>query len=128
MPVTVEIIENGHIMSYAITNPWTMSEFTVTYPDAKAYFDRAPFRVHSLVRLEFVGARPPPNVLRIREHPSFSHPNAGYVVFCGAPALAKVLTGAALQIVQFNRFRFVDSPDAGFQFLREIMAQEKPST
>jgi hypothetical protein len=127
MPVTVEIIENGHIMSYAITNPWTMNEFTATYPDARAYLDRAPFRVHSLVRLERVGVRPPANVLRVREHPSFSNKNGGYVVFCGAPTLAKALTGTALQIAQFQRFRFVDTPDAGLQFLREIIAQEASS-
>jgi hypothetical protein len=127
MPVTVEIIENGHVMSYSITNPWTLNEFTATYPDAKAYLDRAPFRVHSLVGLEFVGRRPPPNVLRVREHPSFSHENGGYVVFCGAPTLAKALTGAALQIAQFKRFRFVDTPDAGLQFIREIIAHEVAS-
>ena len=126
MPVKFETIEYGHIMFYAISIPWTMSEFTATYPHAKAYLDRAPFRVHSLVRLDQVGGQPPPSVLRVREHPSFSHKNSGYVVFCGAPALAKVLTGTALQIAQFNRFRFVDTPESGLQFLREIIAQETP--
>ena len=62
--------------------------------------------------------------VNIRKHPSFSHPNSGYSIFCHATLLARRVTETALRLARFNRMKFFDTEEEGMAFLHELMAQE----
>src|SRR5258708_32375169 len=123
MPVTLELIEHGRSFRYVISDPWKIADFTATFPQAKAILGASPNRVHGIVNL-FAAAKDPMGVLHIRKHPSFSHPNSGYTVFCYASLLARRITETALKIARYNRLEFFDTEEEGMSFLHELMAQE----
>ena len=123
MPVSMELIENGRCFRYEISDPWKIADFTATFPEAKAILDAAPYPVHGIVNLHAT-ARDPMGVLNVRKHPSFSHANSGYTVFCHATLLARRVTETALRLARFNRMKFFDTEEQGMAFLHGLMAQE----
>src|SRR5260370_27896932 len=105
MPETMELIEHGRSFRYVISDPWKIADFTATFPQAKAILDAAPHLVHGVVNLH-AAAKDPMGVLNIRKHPSFSHANSGYTVFCHASLLARRITETALQLARYKRMKF----------------------
>src|SRR5215468_5758281 len=105
MPVTLALIENGRSFRYVFSDPWKVADFMATFPEAKAVLDASAYPVHGIVNL-LATARDPIGVLNIRKHPSFSHPNSGYTVFCHATMLARRVTETALQLAHFKRYKF----------------------
>ena len=123
MPVILELIENGRCLHYSLSEPWQIGEFTATFAEAKAALDRSPYPVHGLVNL-LARSRERTGVLAIRKHPSFSHPNSGYVVFCNATMLARRVIETALTLAHFNRVKFFTTEAEGLAFLRALMTEE----
>ncbi len=123
MPVNMEMIENGRVIRYVISDPWRIVDFTATFPEAKTILDAALYPVHGVVNL-YAAAKDPMGVLNVRKHPSFSHVNGGYTAFCHASLLARRITETALRIARFNRYKFFDTEQEGMAFVRELMAQE----
>ena len=123
MPVTVELIENGRSFRYVFSDPWKIADFTATFPEAKTVLDTAAYPVHGIVNL-LATAKDPIGVLNIRKHPSFSHANAGYTIFCHATVLARRMTETALLLAHFKRYKFFPTESEGMTFLHELMAQE----
>src|SRR5258708_14506833 len=123
MPVSLELIENGRVFRYVISDRWRISDFTATFPQAKAVLDAAQHPVHGVVNL-YAAAKDPIGVLNIRKHPSFSHVNGGYTAFCHASLLARRVTETALRIARFHRYTFFNTEQEGMDFLCELMAQE----
>src|SRR5260221_9212873 len=78
MPVNMEMIENGRVIRYVISDPWRIVDFTATFPEAKTILDAALYPVHGVVNL-YAAAKDPMGVLNVRKHPSFSHVNGGFI-------------------------------------------------
>lgn len=123
MPVTLELIEDGHILRLMINQPWDMNDFVATFPQTTAYLDAATHTLHSVVNIE--GAtRDPRGVLRVRHQPAFKHPRGGYIAFCGAIPLARTLTETAMRLIRFKNYKFFHTEAEGMAFLRELIANE----
>src|SRR5258708_8007389 len=97
MPVSLELIENGRVFRYVISDPWRIVDFTATFPQAKAVLDAAQHPVHGVVNL-YAAAKDPIGVLNIRQHPSFSHVNVRYTAFSHDTFLPPRLPSTALRI------------------------------
>src|SRR5262249_32655564 len=124
MPVTVDYASPEHIIHYVISDPWTIDQFVATFHDAKAFLDQANFPVHWVVNLGGT-IKDPSGVLRPREHPAFTHPHTGYVVFCMTNALARRIVETMLRLARFKRTGFFQTEEQAYQFVRDQIAKEK---
>jgi hypothetical protein len=88
MPVTAESIENGHILKYTVTDPWTMEDVTAATRLGKQIYDASPHLVHVLVDVSQT-RRIPRGFMGIRHVPDLKHPNSGHIAVVGAAGLMR---------------------------------------
>lgn len=124
MPIQTDYLEQGRIVRYIFSDPWTIDEFIAMFEPAKDYLDGASEPVHWIVNLTTV-VKDPVGVLRTRQHPAFSHARTGYVVFCVGNPLARRLVETALRLAHFNRTRFYRTEDDAMTFLRSQLRQNQ---
>jgi hypothetical protein len=60
-----------------------------------------------------------------RQSPSFSHPNAGHVMIIGANSLVAATARAAMRIIRFDKFHFVETEAEAMANIRSIIAEEE---
>jgi hypothetical protein len=124
MPATIELIEDNRVVYMVYTAPLTLQEIRDLYPLDQEYRDNAQHKVHTLIDIRNMGDIPP-GILSTRYAPSHVHPNSGFVVVLGADARARIL-GDMMAIMQGeNHFRFFDTEDEAWGFLRKAIAEDK---
>jgi len=122
--VFTDLVEVGRVLRVEFVEPWNMGEFIATFPSARAHFDQVNHQVHALVVMSGI-TRDPNGVLRFREHPSFSHPRAGYTVFVGADRRARLIVETGLRLIGFRRYEFHPTEVEGRESLRRRIQDEQ---
>ncbi len=80
MPVRLQIIEDGFVLHYTISDPWEVSELLTAYDEERAHRDSVAHVVHSINDLS--GTRKiPRNWWSARQGPGLTHPRSGEMVF-----------------------------------------------
>ncbi len=124
MPVTIELREENRVIFMVFEAPLRLQEIFDIYPLDKSYRDHFSHKIHALVDIRKMG-KIPAGVLSARHAPDFTHPNSGYVVVIGADRLARVMGSMMAQIQGKNFFKFFDTHEEAWTFLRKIIAEDK---
>jgi hypothetical protein len=123
MPVTMEPCENGHVLRFFISEPWTAREMASVYPASRAYHDKAPHKVHSLLIVE--ARQVPPGLLQLRQGPpSLVHPNSGQTVVVGAGAVIRTISEVIFKILRYDRGKFFNTEEEALAYLRQVIDRE----
>jgi hypothetical protein len=123
MPVKMELCENDRVMYWVFTDPWEVADLTAHYDQAKINLDSALHKLHSLANVER-SRRMPTGILQARKGPDWNHPNSGQVVLVGASPIIKGLFETIMILVHFKRVRMFDHEEEGWQYLRQLIAEE----
>ena len=126
MPLNLQIVEDGHIVSIVITDPFGMKDLLDKNPMIKAHLDSTPFKVHTLVDLSGLKVIPG-NALSGRSTPAMTHPNSGSVAIVGGSVFAQRIIEAAFKITGYDRVRFFKNTELAWAFLREAMGKASKS-
>jgi hypothetical protein len=117
MPVSLELEENGTLLVWKFSDPWTVPELVVHYPKTAEYFNNAQNTIHSLIDFRNVRTLPA-NVFSARNTTTWNHPRSGQMVILGASPLIKNLLEVILKLVRFERIRFFESEEEARAYIR----------
>src|SRR5271166_3843437 len=123
MPITLELVENGHIFHYVYTDPWTVQQLIGLTPQLLDYYNKSPHKIHTLsdtTRIRQV----PPDVMRVQCVPNLSHPQSGNIAIFGATMLIETLSTTIFRLARFNRVKFYAREEDAWAYLRAIIAEE----
>ena len=123
MPLNLQMLDDGHIISIVITDPFVMTHLFDQYGTIKAHLDKMPFKVHTIVDLSNL-RNVPSGALGGRNSPPISHPNSGFVAIIGGSNFARSIIEVAFKITGYNRVRFFTSDETALAFLRDAAAQQ----
>lgn len=124
MPARIDLLEDGYVIRYDISDPWTMEEMFACYDQAKPLYDAANHKIHMLVNLE-ASRNLPHGVLRVRQDPGLSHPNGGTVALVGAATFVRAIAETILRLARNNQAKFFDKEELAWVFLRENIKKEQ---
>ena len=124
MPVTFDLREQGRVIYFKISEPWTMQEvldgFTQTQAIRdKIYAEDPQRRVHSLIDLMEV-TNAAPGVLRSRRAPGITHPGRGEYVVAASYLLARDLMATVFKVMHIDGKLF-SSLDEAWAYLRPFL-------
>jgi hypothetical protein len=123
LPATVELREDGHVIYFMVTEPWTLDDLIAVNQKAAIWVEYADHTVHLLGNAERI-EQMPDGIMSIHRVAPVSHPNSGYVAIVGASALVKSFTIDVLRLANFSRLKFFDEEDSAWAFLRDTIEQE----
>jgi hypothetical protein len=129
MPVTLDTLDNGYTLYVTFSEPWVAHDMYPLFKQDKQHRDQIlrqePGRkVHLVVDLSRVH-NSVNGLFQGRQSPSFSHRNAGHVMIIGANSLVAATSRAAMRIVRFERFHFVDTKEEALAFVRGLIEEEE---
>ncbi len=124
MPTKVELRENGRVLHYIFTEPWTLKDMEEAAAKARTYYDAADRKLHVLFDARAISSLPS-GLLRARNNPDMRHPNSGHIAVVGASTVLQVIAETILRITRFQRARFFQSEDEAWAYLRRIIAEEE---
>jgi hypothetical protein len=124
MPASVELCENGRILHYVFTDPWTLAEMDAAAAKAIEYYDKADRKLYVLLdarRMRNV----PPGVLRAaRTNPDIRHRNSGQIAIVSAAKLVEVMGQTIMRLTHSSKAKFFPEEQAAWVYLRELIAKE----
>jgi hypothetical protein len=118
MPVIIAPTTSANVLLQTISEPWTMADYMGIFAQAKSLLDAATHPLHWIVDLQGV-MRDPAGVMRIREHPSFSHPNTGEIIFCIRQLNVRMVVQTAMKLSRFGRLHYVANVEEAWALLRQ---------
>jgi hypothetical protein len=121
----MELIEDGTILESIITAPWTIDELLVSWDKAKAFRDAAPHKLHAIIDISHARPGPPGLVSQLRHSPALSHPRRGELVVISPTMFARALLDIASKMTGHRDIRFVESREAGLDYLHALIARER---
>src|SRR5689334_9292854 len=122
MPITQEICENGYVIFYVMTDPWTVTELLNLYPAETVYRDQVGHQVHCLVDASQVHTAPARGIIGLRNNtPSFVHPTAGQFVVIGANTFLSLVGQTIFNLLRFDKGKFVKTEDEAWTYLRSFI-------
>lgn len=124
MPVETELRENGQVIYFKISDPWTLDDLFKGFAQSTAQRDSVRAqdptrRVHSLVDLTLT-KQAPPNVLKGRKLPGLTHPTRGEIVFAVKDAFPRSIGETMLKLMHADG-HFFDTLDEAWGYLRTIL-------
>jgi hypothetical protein len=122
MPVQLDILENGHVLRYNLSDPWTYEDYEPILERDIAHRESVDHKVHNLTIAKIRTV--PTGALRARSNPAFNHRTAGHLLMIGAPHVVRMFTEAVLKLTHFERIKFFDSEEEGMAFLRHVIESE----
>jgi hypothetical protein len=127
MPVTMEFKEGGRICHLVMSDPWTVTELTSQYPNARQIYDAATSPIHILLELNtktgtWKGARG--GILETRTAPGLTHPMAGNVAVIGANSFMRRSVEAVFRIIHFRRVQFFENEAKAMDYLHGLLRAE----
>jgi hypothetical protein len=128
MPVSLELLENGHIVFYKIEPPWTALELTSLYPREKTIRDTAPYLVHAMYDIRAVKELPPGALGTRHGAPTLEHKNSGQIALVGSQSLARVIAQTIIRLGHITRAHFFDTDEEALAYLRKVIADEGTPT
>ncbi len=123
MPASIELCEDGRILHYVFTGPWTLDDMVVVTPQGKAYYDQSSHKIHVLLDVT-QARRVPPGVLTARNNPDLTHPNSGHIVVVGASGVVKAMGDLIVKAIGTRKVSFHENVDAAWAYLRSLIAEE----
>jgi hypothetical protein len=123
MPYSANMIEDGHILLYDVSDPLSMDEFVSDYARLTAIYDASACRIHSLGNLTTL-RQIPAGFLKIRHSPGAFHVKAGFVALFGASWFVRNMIEIAQRLIQFDRIRFFPTEDDALNYLHSLIEQE----
>lgn len=127
MPVTFQILEEGHIVSYGFVEPWTLDELLVVFEQIRTHLNSVEHKVHLMVDLQQL-KNTSINALRVRKYdPWFDSPNAEYAVIIGAKPFMRAVGETILRLTHFERAKFVETEADALIYLRTRITQANSS-
>jgi hypothetical protein len=122
MPITYEIRENGYVIFYVMTDPWTVADLLNNFAAETVYRDQAGHQVHTLVDLRLVHTAPTSGLIGVRNKvPSLVHPTAGQFVVIGANIFMHMVGQTIFNLLAFDKGKFVNTEEEAWTFLRSII-------
>ena len=126
MPVTVNIVEGGHVIEVRISDPWTTEELLAVQSVTRPHRASVDFPVHSLLNVRGTW-NVPPGVLRGRHMPAFSSSSRGYIAVVGGGGLVRMMFDVVRRLVNFERVSYFQTDEEAWAFLRQLIAEEQKS-
>lgn len=124
MSIQLEPRENGHVLYYTFTDPWSAAEIGPRTMEAARYCGEARFKVHSIFDLRASKNIPTGVINARRDIAVLNHPNAGYTAIVGATRLARSVADILKNLIRFDRMLFFDSADEAWTFIRQAITSE----
>ena len=124
MPVTSELREEGQVIYFKITEPWTMEEVFAGFAETQSmrntiYAQDPQRRVHTLVDLVEVKDAPP-GVLRTRQAPGITHPNRGEYAVAAKYLFARDIMATVFKVMRVDGKIFY-TLDEAWAYLRPFL-------
>jgi hypothetical protein len=123
MGVKLNFYENNRVIELVVQDPWTITELTSLYPEEEHVYATAKHTVYTLVDLTAM-QKIPPEALWHRRSPNVVNPRSGQIVIVGASPFAVAMAETAFRVMRFRRVKFFTTPDAAWNYLREVLADE----
>ena len=124
MPVVLEIVEDGFVLHYTISDPWEVPDLLKAYDDERAHRDSVSHVVHSINDLS-TARRIPKNWWSARQGPGLTHPRSGEMVFFGLAPGIKILVDTILKATRYRRVKVFDNADDAWAYVRSLVAKSK---
>jgi hypothetical protein len=126
MPVTLQNVENGHVLYIVISDPWNIEEIAQLQPATSTAIADASHKVHSMVVVQT--RKIPGGLLQVRPTPrGLARPNNGQIVIVGAPKYLEAIAEAMFKLAHFTRSTFYDNESDAWAYLHKIIAEEHDS-
>jgi len=123
--ITMELVENGHVAHYKISDPWTVSELVAFYPQETVYRDAVKYKIHAFADLT-QAHKTPPNMLAARKgNPSLTHPNSGQLVLVGISPLYEAIASTIFRITHYTKAKLFLTEAEAWVYLRELITNEQ---
>jgi hypothetical protein len=124
MPVTINFIEDGHIIHIVIGDPWKVSEIIAIYPLVEAALNKVHYKIHTLADVSKT-RQTPSNIFKTRlASANYSHSNTGIIAVVGASPMIKVFAETLFWLARYDRARFFTTYDDALNHIREVIAGE----
>lgn len=123
MPASVELTENGHVLHYVFTDPWTLEDMVVVTRQGKLHYDQSAHKIHVLLDVT-QARRVPPCVLTARSNPDLTHSNSGHIVIVGASGVVKAMGDLIVKVIGTKKVSFHEDETEAWASLRAIIAEE----
>ncbi len=120
MPATAEIFENGRILKYVVSDPWTMDDIVHITREGKQIYDTSPQRVHLLADLTGT-RRVPPGFLSVRNVPDLNHPNSGHIALVGAAGVVRAMVELVARIFPGDKVGYYETEAEALAYLRSLI-------
>jgi hypothetical protein len=125
MPITIEQREDGRVLYYNFTDPWTVSDVVATSAQVQSYIEGAAHKVHTLADLRR-SKNLPQGLLHARRALAilFNHQNAGETAIVGASRLAQSMGEIIAQLIHLDRMTFFGHEGEALTHIRHAIANE----
>lgn len=122
MPITIRLIENGHIVHYAVTEPWTVAEILPIKAQSEAIFRSATHTLHALADLR--GATMNLGLIQAAQQMMGGEqlPNSGEIAVVGVSRMIRMIAAPILNMVAGdNPVSFFDDVPQATAYLRRLI-------
>ncbi|MCC6615997.1 MAG: hypothetical protein IT320_21180 [Anaerolineae bacterium] len=120
----MELEENGRVIHYIATDPWTIDEMMKLTQQATKIYDEATVRVHTLIDMSRARSLPQ-GIMRARTNADFNHPKAGQMVIVGANMLVRTISNVVAKLASFDRIVFFETEAQGWEYLRATIEKDE---
>src|SRR5262245_19319175 len=124
MPATVQLTENGRVLHYTFTDPWTTAEMENVANAAKRHYDAAKQKLHVLLDARKMRSVPSGVLRSARTNPDLRHPNSGRIAIVGATTLVQMFGETLMRLSHTEKAKFFKDEASAWQYLRTVIAQE----
>ena len=120
----MELEEDGRVLHYIATDPWTIDEMMKLTQQATKIYDESNVRVHTFIDMSRARSLPQ-GIMRARTNVDFNHPKAGQMVIVGANMLVKTISNVVAKLASFDRIVFFETEEQGLEYLRAIIEKDQ---
>ena len=123
MPVTLQWLEEGHILEYRMVGRVTAVEMRQALEEEKQFYGATENTVHVLLDVsELVG--PPGNPIAITRHSALMTPQRGHLAYVGASATVRTITDILSRFSGRRDHSFHETRESAIARLRQAVAEE----
>jgi len=121
MQVSMELRENGWVINFVFTDPWTIQELAPYMAEDQKLRDQSPHPVHMMLNLTNA-KRLPQGAISLRHNsPDLNHPTAGHIVLIGTNSFVRSVSETVFRLSRVTRFKIVATEAEGWEYLREFI-------
>jgi hypothetical protein len=126
MPVDFSILDDGTIVRYVLSEPWSYEEYAPAESQDIAHRDSVEHTVHNLTiaRVRSV----PLGLLQTRNAPTFTHRTAGHLAIVGPHKIVQLFAQTIIRLANYDRARFFETEEEALTYLRELILKEESAS